>query len=570
MEDWTQELENYLNRSFPSISVGSVVSGEVVKISEDYVFVDIGLKGEALLPASEVRTDEGKWLVEEGETIRALVTGRAPDTGSFILSFKRLKEQELWETLQNFFKEKKPISVKVIAKIKGGYRVKFEDFIEGFLPFSQSYFKEKPEDPEELIGKSFEVEILKLEKRNFVVSRRVLLEREYNKKKAEVIEKIKREEILEGVVKESIEGGFLVELGGILTGYLPYKELSWQRLEDPGSYLKKGDKIKVKVISFDPVKERIKLSIKALLPDPWEKVEEKYQEGQKVRGKITKVFNFGAFLEVEPGVEGLIPASEISWSKKVKTYEIVQEGDIVEAIVLEIKPSERKMLLSLRKLEPSPWEKFISEVKAGDIVSGKIKSIVDYGVFVELREGISGFVHISNVSWSKVDNLEEHFKVGQEVRAKVLEIDPEKRRIQLSFKHLRPDPWMDVEERYKVGDVVEGVIKKILEKGLVVEVLPEVEAFLPVSELIEDLRENPMLKVNKLLEEKYKIGDRIKGKIIHLEPSKRKMQLSYLKYLQDLENKEIEDYTLQKKKSDGVLTLGELLSKKLNLTGGTK
>ncbi|WP_038055827.1 S1 RNA-binding domain-containing protein [Thermodesulfobacterium hydrogeniphilum] len=561
MENWVQELENYLNKFSADISIGSVVSGKVVKISEDYVFIDIGLKGEALLPVSDVKTEEGNLLIKEDDHIQALVVGRSQSDGSFILSFKRLKEKELWEEIKNFFKEKKSIMVKVISEIKGGYQVKYKELITGFLPYSQSYFRKKTETSQELVGKVLEVDILKIENRSFIVSRRKLLEREYKKKKENLIEKIKKESVLEGSVKDVIKGGFLVDLEGVLTGYLPFKELSWQKLDDPKNYLKKGDKIRVKVISFDPVKERIKLSIKALIPDPWEKVGEKYQEGQKVRGKITKIFNFGAFLEVEPGVEGLIPKSEITWNKKVKIEEVLKEGDLVEALIFDLRPSERKMLLSLRKLEPSPWEKLASEVKVGDIISGKIKNIIDFGIFVEIKEGIDGFIHISNISWNRIEDLSKVFNEGEEIQAKVLEIDPEKRRLQLSLKHLKPDPMEEVLKKYKVGDVLEGVIKKVLSTGLIVEILPEVQAFIPLKELIED--STKFKKSDKLLEN-YKEGEKIKGKIILLDQEKRRIHLSYQRYLKDLENKEIEAYKVYFQKTTGI-TLGELLSKKLKI-----
>ncbi len=561
MENWIQELENYLNKFSADISIGSVVSGKVVKISEDCVFIDIGLKGEALLPISDVKTEEGNLLIKEDDHIQALVVGRSQSDGSFILSFKRLKEKELWEEIKNFFKEKKSIMVKVISEIKGGYQVKYKELITGFLPYSQSYFRKKPETSQELVGKVLEVDILKIENRSFIVSRRKLLEREYKKKKENLIKKIKKGEVLEGSVKDVIKGGFLVDLEGVLIGYLPFKELSWQRLDDPQNYFKKGDKIRAKVISFDPVKERIKLSIKALIPDPWEKVEEKYQEGQRVRGKITKIFNFGAFLEVEPGVEGLIPKSEITWNKKVKIEEVLKEGDLVEALIFDLRPSERKMLLSLRKLEPSPWEKLASEVKAGDIISGKIKNIIDFGIFVEIKEGIDGFIHISNISWNRIEDLSKVFKEGDKIQAKVLEINPEKRKLQLSLKHLKPDPMEEFIEKYKVGDIVEGVIKKILPTGLIVEILPEVQAFIPLKELIED--STKFKKSDKLLEN-YKEGEKIKGKIILLDQEKRRIHLSYRRYLKDLENKEIEVYKAYFQKTKGI-TLGELLSEKLKL-----
>ncbi len=559
MEDWVQELEKYLDKVPQFISIGSIVSGRVVKISEDYAFVDIGLKGEALLPIHEVKTEEGDLLIKEDDEIKALVTGRSKSDGSFILSFKKLKEKEFWEELKNSFKNKAIIKVKVISEVKGGYQVSYKGILTGFLPYSQSYFKEKPTSSEELLGNILEVEILKLGERNFVVSRRRVLEREYKEKKERLIERLKKGEVLEGVVKDLVKGGFLVSLEDILTGYLPFRELSWQRLEEPENYLKKGDKVKVKVISFDPANQRIRLSIKALTPDPWETISERYQEGQKVRGRITKIFNFGAFLEIEPGVEGLIPKGEITWNRNLRIEDVLKEGDLVEALILDLRPEERRLLFSLRRLEPSPWEKLAEEVKEGDVILGKIKSVVDFGIFVEVREGIDGFIHISNVSWNKIENLKEIFKEGEEIHAKVLEINPEKKKLQLSLKHLKPDPMEDFVERYKLGDVVEGVVKKVLPSGLIVEVFPELHAFIPLKELVE---ESVGLKKGRNVLEKFKEGEKIKGEIILVDKDKRRIHLSYRNYLKSLESKEIESYREKLHKRTGI-TLGEFILKKL-------
>lgn len=555
MENWSEEFKKYLNQTSFSIKIGDRVSGRIVEILDDYTFIDIGFKKEALLPTLEIKKKDGSFLFNKGDKIEVLVIGRVPSENTFLLSFSKLREQKLWEDLKNAFEKSCPIEVTPVSVVKGGYIVEFEGTLKGFLPFSQSYFKERPEDPKKLLNQPCKVYVLKVENHNFIVSRRKVLEEEYKNRKKELIKKIKKGEIVDGEVKKLIKGGFLVDIEGIFTGYLPFNEIAWQRIEDPGSYLKIGDKIKAKVIFFDEIKERIKLSIKATLPDPWEKVAQKYKEGQRIRGKVTKIFPFGAFVELEPGIEGLIPASEVSWRKKIKIGDILEEGDIVEAVIIDIRPSEKKLALSLKKLEPSPWEKFIQTYKVGDIISGKIKSIIDYGIFVEIEEGIEGFVHISNISWDRIENLKEIYKEGQNVEAKILEIDAQKKRIALSFKHLRENPWEKVVYKYKEGDIVEGVIKKVLSNGFLISVESEISAFMPFKEINSDEKNFKNIK-------DLKEGDKIKGKIIILEPQKRRMVLSYSKYLKDLERKELEAYKLQAPKKH-LLTLGEIILNQL-------
>lgn len=476
MNNWSQELEKHLNKSPKEIKIGSIVSGEIIKISEEFAFVDIGLKKEALLPIEEIRNREGKFILKEGDKIEALVIKRIPQEGFYVLSFKRLREKNLWEELRRAYKEKRSIKVKVLALNKGGYEVEYGSLLKGFMPLSQAFFRNKPENLKSLIGENVEVEILDIKNESFTVSRKEILEKEYYRKRDFLIKKIKAGEPVEGIVKKRVEGGFLIEVEEIITGYLPYKELDWKSIDNPSEYLNLGEKIKVKAVSYDPVKEKIKFSIKALLPDPWESVSEKYKEGDIVKGKVTKIFDFGAFIELEPGVEGFIPAKEITWNRKMKIEELIEKGDFVSALILEINLSERKMLLSLRKLQP--------------------------------------------------------------------------------------DPFLEISKDYRLGDIVEGAIEKFLPNGLLIELTPEITAFMPIKEFLKDLK---VYKYKKdLVElEGFKVGDKIRGKVINIDEEKRRIQISYLKYLEDLENKEIEEYKIKAKKT-AIMSFGEILSKKLN------
>ena len=554
MENWTQELKEYFNKPFTSPKIGELVKGKVVKITGEYVFVDIGLKNEAVINISEVKTETGELIVSEGDEIEALVESKTPSENLLLLSYRKVLEKKLREEIEKAYKEKGVIKIKPYLIVKGGYRVMYKDFLKGFMPFSQSYFRKRPENQKELLGKELEVFVLTIDKGNFIVSRRAYLENEFKKKKEKVLEKIKESGIVEGEVVKCVEGGYVVNIEEVLFGFLPFQELAWHKIEDPASYLKIGDKIKVKVIRFDEKKERLRLSIKALLPDPWEEVAEKYKEGDRVRGKVTKVFNKGAFVEIHPGVEGLVPASEISW-RKVKVKDVLTEGDIVEGVIIDFRPQEKKMALSLKKLEPNPWEVLASEVKPGDILGGKIKTVTDYGLFVEIKEGIEGFVHISNVSWERVENLKGLFKPEDEVMVKVLEIDPEKKRLQLSIKHLKPDPWEEISDKVKVGDVVEGVVKEVQDKGLQVEVFPGIRAFVPLREIDEERHKEKLLK-------KFKPGDKIEAKVILFEPENRRFVLSRVQYLKEVGEKELKNFK-QKVEKGGIMTLGDILKAKL-------
>ncbi|MCS7200103.1 MAG: S1 RNA-binding domain-containing protein [Thermodesulfobacterium sp.] len=553
MEDWIKDLEAFLERRPEELKIGDRVKGVVVQVLKDWTFVDIGLKKEVLLPTSEITREDGSLRVKVGEEIEALVVGRS--TEGWLLSYLKLREKELWEQLRSLKEKGKPIEVKVLEVVKGGYKVEWKELLIGFMPLSQSYFLEKPETKEVLVGKSLEVEVLKIEGGQFVVSRRTYLEKERERRKKLLWEKIKKGEPIKGEVKQGVEGGFLVELEGVLLGFLPFKELSWARVKNPQDYLKVGDKIEVKAISWDEVKEKIKLSLKALLPDPWKEISQKYKEGERVRGRVSKIFPFGAFVELEPGIEGLIPLSEFSW-KRSKIEELLKEGDLVEVVILSINPEEKRLTLSLKKLEPSPWEILSKEIKVGSEVTGKVKSITGYGMFVEIREGVDGFVHISQISWDRIENLREFYKEGDEVKAQVLEIDPLKQRLTLSIKNLKSNPWEGIEERYKVGDIVEGKIKKILEHGLLLEIEPELSAWLPFSELIEGRKKLSLEEIKK----SYPLENKIKAKIILIDRENRKIRLSHLEYLKELEKEELREYQKQIKSSKGI-TLGDILRK---------
>jgi len=561
MEDFAKELENFIFQGPTSLKKGTIVEGILVKLGEEWCFVDIGLKSEALIPAEELKGEDGSFFFSEGDRIKAVISGRDPDTGNPLLSFKELRKKELLKELNEAFSKNETVVVKPYQLVKGGYRVKYKGLVEGFLPFSQSYFRRRPERPEELLGKEISVKVINKDDRSVVFSYRKVAEEEFNYKKQELFKKLEAGEVVKGKVVKFVDGGYLVDIEGVVTGFLPLKETAWERILEPETYFSPGDEVEVKPIFFDPGKERLKLSRRAVLPDPWDGVEFKYSEGDKVKAKVVALQNFGAFVEIEPGVEALLPAGEIVWGRKVKPSEVLKVGDQVEVVVLELKPADRKFVVSLRRIEPSPWEKFFSQVKEGDVVKGKVVKVLDYGALVDLGENIKGFVHISNLSWKKVPGVSEVLKEGEECRFKVLKLDPKKQRVELSLKHLKPNPWEEFLSKYGVNDVVECKVMEVNEKGVKVEVVPELEGFIPAGEVMDVSNSLGPQKVKELLEKKFSPSDVIKAKVIEVNPKKKKLVLSYKKFIEDVEKKAVEEFLKGGKK--GAFTLGEVLLKKL-------
>ncbi|MFN3406251.1 MAG: S1 RNA-binding domain-containing protein [Caldimicrobium sp.] len=532
MEDFSQLLEAYLPKKEQIFQIGEKVKGRIVKISEDFTYVAIGGKKEALLPTEEIKDKQGNFLFNQEDEITALVIKKMSGGEVYLLSVKKILEEEAKKELNEAYKQSRPIKVKVLKPIKGGFEVEYRGLLKGFLPKSQSGFQSIEEIGEEEIY----VLLQKLEDDNFVVSRRAYLEKMKELKLKEIEKLIKDEAVLNGKIKKSVKGGFLVDFDGIV-GYLPFSEITRRKIKNIENYLKEGDTVKVKVLEWDPVNKKLRVSAKALEPDPWVDVERRYTIDQRVRGRITKVENFGAFVEIEPGLEGLLPASEISWKRGLKPKDLLNEDDWIEGVILELNPTDRKIILSLKRLEESPWEKVIKEVKVGDVVSGKVKTMTNFGLFVEVAEGVEGFIHISKISWERVENLEEMFKVGDEISARVIEIDSEKKKLILSIRDLTEDPWKEVGERFKVGDNIEGVVVNYLQgKGYLVRVAEGVIGFLPERELGGETKKEKRL-LNK--------GEPVKGKIILLDSEKRKLWLSERAYLEELERKEIEEFKMK-------------------------
>ncbi len=542
MEDFAKLLEEYLPSQEVEIQVGDKVEGTLIKIDRDVALVDIGRKKEAYIPIEQLKDRRGNFLYQPGDKIRAIVVKRDSGGEVYSLSVKKIVEDLLWEEIKRAYKERLPLKVRIFKEIKGGFEVYYKDFIKGFLPYSQisKQFIE--------IDKEIPSLILQLEGNSLVVSHKAYLEKERELKVKELERKIQEEGILEGTVKTLVKGGYLVDFG-VLTGFLPGSEVSRSRVLAWDSLLAEGDVIKVKVLDWEPKQRKLKVSLKDLEPDPWERAEEKYSQGERVKGKVVKVFSFGIFVEIEPGMEAFLPSGEISWKRGLKPKDLLKEGDEIIGVITKFNPKERKMVLSLKFLEESPWERLSQQFTVGDKVIGVVKNVTNFGLFIEVLEGIDGFIPISKVAWERIENLKELYKVGDRVEAKIFELDPEKKRFLLSIKDLTEDPWEKLEEEIKLGDILDGEITEEKPgKGYLVRVFPQIKAFLPFKEIGE--REK---KGNQIL----KIGDKVKGKVILLDPKKRKLWLSEKAYLKEEEERELNSYkeTIEASKK----TLGEIL-----------
>ena len=551
-----ENLEEFLNSEGEPriIRRGAVIEGTIVRINPDWTFVDIGYKCEGAVPTQEFKRIDGSLRVSEGDRIEVLVENLRGEDGLVRLSYAKLLENRAWEKILKSLKEKIPLSAYVIQPVKGGFEVEVEG-VRGFLPFSHAYLK-RPSDPNEIVGKTVRVEVILASRRrnNVVVSVKNVLEKELEARKKALFEKLKEGEVVEGTVKNIVEYGAFIDIGGV-EGLLHISDLSWGRVKHPGDLLKVGDRLKVKVLSLDREKERIKFGLKQLTPDPWERIAERYKEGDRVQGRVVSLTSFGAFVEVEPGVEGLIHLSELSWTKRIKhPRELLSVGDRVEAVVLRVDPENRRLSLSLRQIEPNPWEVLAENMPPGTVIETVVKTVTDFGIFVEVTKEIDGFIHISDLSWGRLRHPSEKFKPGDTVKAVVLKIDPEKEKLNLGIKQLSPDPWEVVSEKYPVGSIVSGKVTKVTDFGVFVEVEEGLEGLVHVSEVGEERIKTPVGL--------FEIGQEVKAKVVRLEPEKKRMALSIKKYKEEEARREY--LHLSEERQGTGITLGTYLKEVVN------
>jgi small subunit ribosomal protein S1 len=548
MESMSELYEESLRR----VQEGEVVKGRIVSITKDFVMVDIGYKSEGQIPIHEFTTPEGEVTAQVGEEVEALMESREDEEGALMLSKNKASKIKVWEEVSSAYHNEGEVEGTIVAKVKGGLSVDLGGII-AFLPGSQVDLAPM-RHTDHLIGQRYTFKVLKFnrKRRNVVLSRRVLMEKVKNEAKTTLLSSLEEGKIVDGVVKNITDYGIFVDLGG-LDGLLHITDLSYGRVRHPADLFKVGDSITVKVLSFDPEKERISLGLKQLTPDPWTVVGEKYPLGSRITGKIVSLTDYGAFVELEPGVEGLIHISEMSWTRKVRhPSQVLSVGDVVEATVLEVEPQRKRISLSLKQVEPNPWEVIGEKYPVGSVIEGKIKNITDFGIFIGIDEGIDGLVHISDISWTKrFKHPSELYKKGQVIQAKVLYIDKDNERFSLSIKDLTPNPWQTIDQRFPMGSIVSGPITNITDFGLFVEVEEGIEGLIHISEQSRDKQKMAALKV----------GDVIRAKVIHSSREERRIGLSIRKMEADEEQSHYRDYLHSR--TEATTNIGDLIRETL-------
>jgi small subunit ribosomal protein S1 len=511
------EMERLYAESFHSIEEGAILQGKVVAVKTDGVIVDIGYKSEGVIRIEEFTEEELRNL-KPGSTIEVYVVNMRDSEGVLSLSKERASKIKIWDLLEKAAHDSTPVEGVVTERTKGGLTVDVGG-VKAFLPGSQIDIK-ITKDVDGLVGRKMLFKVLKINNKrsNVIVSRRAILEEERAKKKGETIGKIKEGAVLEGTVKNITDYGVFVELGGI-DGLLHISDISWGRITHPSEFFAIGNTVEVIVLKYDQASERITLGYKQKLPDPWSNVLEKYPVGRKVKGKVVSITDYGAFIELEEGLEGLVHISEIDWTPKPKhPSKYLSIGETVEAIVLKVDPEERKLSLSIKQCKPSPWELIKDNYSVGQKISGKVKSLTDFGAFIGLPEGVDGLIHISDLSWTRhVKHPSEMLKKGQKVDAVVLAIDPENEKMSLGLKQLEPDPWIEViPSRFKLGEIMQGTVLRVTDFGVFLELEGGVEGLIYSSEVVPSSGEETQLKE----------GDTVTARIIKIDLEERKIGLS--------------------------------------------
>ncbi|HKP85143.1 MAG TPA: 30S ribosomal protein S1 [Blastocatellia bacterium] len=554
--DFSALLENYEKESAASKQEGEIVRGTVVGISDQYVLVDIGYKSEGVVAREEFVDRQGNITVKRGDEVDVLIKSLENQEGYAILSRAAAMQQQSWDRLRRAHQTHETISGRVVERIKGGLKVDLEG-VPAFLPGSQIDVR-PVRNLETFMHQEIEVRVIKLNRKrgNVVVSRKAVLEESSNKKKSETLSSIEEGVVLEGTVKNITDYGAFIDLGGI-DGLLHIIDMSWGRIQSPADIIKVGDQIQVKVLKFDREKERISLGYKQLMPDPWQSVAERFPKGSHVRGKVVSLTDYGAFIEIEPGVEGLVHVTEMTWSKRLKhPSKILSIGQEVEAVVLEVDSHNRRISLGLKQVTEDPWETLPARYHIGSRVTGKVRSLTDFGAFVEIEDGIDGLVHVSDISWTKrIKHPSDVLKKGQQVDAVITNIDVEGRRLSLSIKDLEPNAWDRFFETHRLGDVVQGRVVRFANFGAFVEIEEGIEGLCHVSELSDERVEKP--------EDAVKIGQVLPFKILKLDPSQKKIGLSARAVGKDNDPEDVRTY---QETGSGMATLGEVFK---NLQAGT-
>ena len=511
------ELMDLYEESFKRFAEGEVVNGKIISVDKDHVLVDIGYKSEGQIRIREFEED-GVIKAEVGDTVEVMVEWWDDENEVVVLSKEKAEKVKVWDDIKKRHEADETITGTITSRVKGGFSVDIG--VQAFLPGSQADLR-PIRNLDEMVGKEFEFKILKYNRKrsNIVLSRRVLLEEEREEKRAKTLASIHEGKVVPGIVKNLTEYGVFVDLGGV-DGLLHITDISWGRVKHPSELFSVGDEIEVKILSLDLERERVSLGMKQLTEDPWASAVEKYPVGSRISGKVVSLTDYGAFVELEEGIEGLIHVSEMSWTRKIRhPSKVVSVGEIVDAVVLDIKPENRRISLGMKQAAPNPWDVISDKYPVGTTIEGKIKNITDFGLFIGIDEGIDGLVHISDISWTKrIKHPSEIYKKGDLIQAIVLEIDKDQERFSLGVKQLQTDPWDTVAERYEVGKEITGTVTNVTDFGVFVELEEGIEGLVHVSEISKEKIKTPVGQ--------FEVGQMLTAKVMNINSEERRIGLS--------------------------------------------
>lgn len=555
-QEASEGLDNLMEmyeESFKRFAEGEVVTGRIISVDKDFVLVDIGYKSEGQIRVQEFRDENGIIIAKPGDQVEVMVEWWDDENEVVILSKEKAAKVKVWDDIKKAHDNDEIIQGVILARVKGGFSV--DVGVQAFLPGSQADLR-PIRNLDEMVGKTFNYKVLKYNRKrsNIVLSRRALLEQERESKRSATLVTIHEGKILTGTVKNLTEYGVFVDLGGV-DGLLHITDISWGRVKHPSEIFKVGDEITVKVLNLDVEKERVSLGMKQLSQDPWIAAVEKYPIGSRISGKVVSLTDYGAFIELEEGIEGLIHVSEMSWTRKVRhPSKIVSIGDMVEAVVLDIKPENRRISLGMKQIAPNPWDVISEKYPIGTTIEGKIKNITDFGIFIGIDEGIDGLVHISDISWTKrIKHPSEIYKKGDVIQAIVLDIEKDNERFSLGIKQLQPDPWKSVAQRYVAGKIITGTVTNLTDFGIFVELEEGIEGLIHVSEISKEKIKTPVGK--------YNVNDVITARVMNINSEERRIGLSIKRLETEDEQTLLTEYVNNMK--PGPSTFGELLKENL-------
>ena len=548
-----ESVMDMYEESFKRFAEGEVVTGRIISIDRDHVLVDIGYKSEGQIRIQEFRDENGEINAQIDDKIEVMVEWWDDDEERVILSKEKAANVKVWEAIKVCYDDDSTIEGTITNRVKGGFSVDIG--VQAFLPGSQADLR-PIRNLDDLVGKTFDFKILKYNRKrsNIVLSRRVILESERESKRAETLASIHEGKVVEGTVKNITEYGVFIDLGGV-DGLLHITDISWGRVKHPSELFAIGDDITVKILSLDLERERVSLGMKQLNPDPWTTAAENYPLGSRVTGKVVSLTDYGAFVELEEGIEGLIHVSEMSWTRKVRhPSKVVNVNDEVEAVVLDIKPENRRISLGMKQVTPNPWDVIAEKYPVGTTIEGKIKNITDFGLFIGIDEGIDGLVHISDISWTKrIKHPSEIYKKGDVLQAIVLDIDKDNERFSLGVKQLQDDPWMTVAIRYEVGKEITGTVTNVTDFGIFVELEEGIEGLVHVSEISKEKIKTPVGM--------YNINDVLTAKVMNINSDERRIGLSIKRLEMEDDQNLLSDYVSNMDQPTS--TFGELLRENL-------